>query len=66
MHGNARAKKVILGHRVRKVRNNRVRKKKGLIKCKTRGHIEHKARKTQEQVGHEARKAREHDRNEST
>ena len=43
MHGNLRAKKVILGHRVRKVRDNRVRKKKGLIKRKARGHLEHEA-----------------------
>ena len=31
MHGNSRAQKVILEHGVRKVRNNRVRKEKGLI-----------------------------------
>ena len=43
MHGNSSAKKVILGHRVHNVRNNRVRKKKGLIKYKARGHIEHEA-----------------------
>ena len=59
IHENSRAKNVILGHRVRKVRDNWVRKKKGLIKRKAQGHIEHEACETQEQVGHEARMARE-------
>ena len=58
MHGSSRAKKVILGHRVRKVRNNRVRKKKGLIKYKARGHMEQEVRETQEHVGHELDGAR--------
>ena len=57
MHGTPRPEKVILGHRVRKVRNNRVLKEKGLIKHKAQGHIEHElredeTRETQEQVGH--------------
>ena len=47
MHGNSRAKKVILGHRVRKVQNKRVRKEKRLIKHKALGHIEHKVREAQ-------------------
>ena len=46
MHGNSREKKVILGQRVSKVRNNGVRNKKGLIKRKARGQIEHEARGT--------------------
>ena len=32
MHGNSRTLKVTLGHRVLKIRDNRVRKEKGLIK----------------------------------
>ena len=44
MHGNSRAKKVILGQRVRKVQNKRVSKEKRLIKHKPLGHIEHKVR----------------------
>ena len=60
MHGDFRAKKVILRHRVRKVRNNRVCKEKQLIKRKARRHIEHEARETQEHVGHEAGEVREH------
>ena len=43
MHGNVRAQKVILGHRVRKV-PDRVLKEKGLIKCEARGHIGFEAR----------------------
>ena len=43
MHGNSRAKKVILGYKVRKVRNNKLLKEKGLIKRKARGQIEHEA-----------------------
>ena len=46
MHGNSRAQKVISRHRVRKVRNNRVRKGKGLIKSEARGHIGHEIRET--------------------
>ena len=46
MHGNSRAQKVILGHIVRKVRNNRVRKEKGLIKRKVQRHIEQEAHET--------------------
>ena len=59
MHGKSRAKKAILGHRVRKARNNvrKVRKKKGLIKRKTRGYIQQGARETQEHIGHEVREA---------
>ena len=34
----------MLEHRIGKVRNYRVRKEEGLIKHKTRGHIEHEAR----------------------
>ena len=41
MHGNSRAQKEILGHRVRKVQDNRVLKEKGLIKREARGHIGH-------------------------
>ena len=44
MHGNSRAKKVVSGHGVKKVSNNRFCKEKELIKCKERGHIEYKAR----------------------
>ena len=46
MHGNSRSKKVILGHRVSKVRSKvrRVRKEKRLIKRKVRGHTELEAR----------------------
>ena len=44
MHGNSRAQKVISKHRVRKVRNNRVSKEKGLIKREERGHIGHEIR----------------------
>ena len=58
MHRNSRAKKVILGHRVCKVQNNRVYKEKGLIKYKAWDHIEHEARETQDYVGHEVRGAR--------
>ena len=54
MHGNSGAKKVILGNRVRKVRNNRVRKKKRLIKRNARGQIEYEALETQENAGHES------------
>ena len=32
MHGNSRTQKAILGHRVNKVRDNRVRKEKGLTR----------------------------------
>ena len=39
MHGNSRAQKVILGHRARNVRGNRVRKKKGLKRSEAQGHI---------------------------
>ena len=46
MYENSRAEKVILGQRVRKVRNSMIRKKKLLIKRKARGHIEHQACKT--------------------
>ena len=53
MHGNSRAQKVILGHRVCKVRNNRVRKEKGL----EGGHTEHKASEAQKHVQPEAREA---------
>ena len=53
-HGNSRAQKVILGHRVRKVRDNRVRKEKGLIKCEVRGHIGHEERENTKQVRHES------------
>ena len=60
MHGTSRVKKVILGQRVRKVRSNRVHKKKGLIKRKARDHIEYKARETQEHVGHEVPGVRDH------
>ena len=42
MHGNSRAQKVILGHRVRKIQNN-VRKEKGLIKREAQGHISQNA-----------------------
>ena len=42
-HGNSRAKKVILGNRVCKVRDNRLCKEKGLIKREARGHIGHEA-----------------------
>ena len=41
MHGSSGAQNVILGHRVRKVRDNRVRKEKELIKREVRGHIGH-------------------------
>ena len=58
MHGNSRAQKVILGHRVHKVRKNRVSREKGLIKREAQGHIEREARETQEHVWHEARGAR--------
>ena len=51
MHGNSKAKKVILGNRVRKVRNDKVHKEKGLIKRKARGHIEHEGRERHEHVG---------------
>ena len=47
MHENVRAQKVILGHRVRKVQDNRVLKEKGLIKCEARGHIGFEAREAQ-------------------
>ena len=40
IHRNSKAKKVVLGHRVWKVRNNSVCKKKGLMKRKARGHVE--------------------------
>ena len=50
IHGNSRAQKLILGNRVRKVRNNKLRKEKGLIKHEAQAHIEHEARQTQEQV----------------
>ena len=50
---NLKCKNGDIGHRVRKLGNNRVRKEKGLIKRKTRGYIEHKARETQEPIGHE-------------
>ena len=53
IHGNSRAKKVILGHRVCKVQNNRVCMEKGLIKYKARDHIQHEACETQDYVGHE-------------
>ena len=43
MYGKLRAKELILGHRARKVGNNRVREKKWLIKRKAWDHIEHKA-----------------------
>ena len=49
---NLKCKNGDIGHRVRKVGNNRVRKEKDLIKRKTRGYIEHKARETQESIGH--------------
>ena len=49
---NLKCKNGDIGHRVRKVGNNRVRKEKGFIKRKTRGYIEHKARETQESIGH--------------
>ena len=52
MHGNSKAKKVILGNRVRKVQNDKVQKEKGLIKRKARGHIEHEGRERHEHVGH--------------
>ena len=39
MHGNSRAQKVILGHRARNVRDNRVRKKKGPKRSEAQGHI---------------------------
>ena len=41
MHGSSGAQNVILGHRVRKARDNRVRKEKELIKREVRGHIGH-------------------------
>ena len=44
MHGNSRTQKVILGHRVCKLRSNRVRRKKGLIKGEARVHTGHEAR----------------------
>ena len=44
MHGNANVEKVILEHRVCKVRNNRVRKEKGLLKRETLSHIGHDVR----------------------
>ena len=50
---NLKCKNGDIGHRVRKVGNNRVRKEKDLIKRKTRGYIEHKARETQESIGHD-------------
>ena len=43
---------MILGHRVRKVRDNRVGKEKGLIKRDVRGHIGHEAREAQEVFKH--------------
>ena len=49
---NLKCKNGDIGHRVRKV-GNRVRKEKDLIKRKTRGYIEHKARETQESIGHD-------------
>ena len=59
MHGNSKAKKVILGNRVRKVRNDKVHKEKGLIKRKARGHIEQEGRERHEHVGYEVCGARE-------
>ena len=47
MHGNSGAQKVILGHRVRKLRNSRVLKKKGLVKHEVRGHILQEAHEAQ-------------------
>ena len=52
---NLKCKNGDIGHRVRKVGNNRVRKEKDLIKRKTRGYIEHKVRETQESIGHGGR-----------
>ena len=48
MHENSRAQKVILRHRERKVRNNRVRKEKGFIKREARSHIGYEARETRD------------------
>ena len=48
MHGNSRAQKVILGHRVRKIQNNNVRKEKGLIKREAQGHISQNAGEAQD------------------
>ena len=59
MHGNSKAKKVILGNRVRKVQNDKVHKEKGLIKRKARGHIEHEGRERHKHVGYEVCGARE-------
>ena len=44
MHGNSRAQKVILRHRVRKVRDNSVRKEKEFTKREALGHIGHETR----------------------
>ena len=49
---------MVLRHRARKVRNNRVRKEKGFITHKARRHIKHEARETQELVRLEARASR--------
>ena len=47
MHGKSRVKKVMLGHRVTKVRENRVSYEKVLIKCKAQGHMGHEAPEAQ-------------------
>ena len=49
---------MVLRHRVRKVRNNRVRKEKGFIKHKACGHIKQEARETQELIRLETRASR--------
>ena len=58
MHGNLRTQKVILGHRVGKVQDNRVLKEKGLIKCEAWGHIGFEAREAQGTWNTGARRAR--------
>ena len=58
MHGNSRAKKVISGHEVYKVSNNRFCEEKELIKRKARGHIEYEAREARSTWNPWSRKAR--------
>ena len=60
MHGNSRAQKVILEHRIPKVGGNRVGKEKELVTCEARGHIGHEAHEAQEHVWYEVREAGEH------
>ena len=46
-HENSKEEKVILGHRIHKVRGNRLREEKGLLKHEAWDYIGHEAHKTQ-------------------